>query len=240
MKKFTLIFTSAVLAASAVCASAQDITVTVDGSPVAFDQPPVIQDGRTLVPMRAIFEALGATVEWNGDTRTVTSTKDNVVIEMTIDSPFMKVIDYTLMLDVPPQIINERTMVPVRAVSEALDCEVAWDSDSQTVIIVSDNTAVESSYYIPEQHSESVTPDVEPSSYIPEQTPETTPTTALSVSEPLTAPAASTNNSEMVWIGETGNKYHFENCRTLKGNKYQITMEEALAMGRTSCGVCNR
>ncbi|MDO5398960.1 MAG: copper amine oxidase N-terminal domain-containing protein [bacterium] len=221
MKKFTLVSISAAAAASAVCASAQDVTVIVDGSPIAFDQPPVILDGCTLVPMRAIFEAPGATVEWNGDTRTVTSTRGNVVIEMTIDSPFMRVIDYTLTLDVPAQIINERTMVPVRAVSEALDCEVVWDGNTQTVNILSNNTAV--------------TPAVEAPPTV-----EVPPAAVSSVSEPLTVPATSANNSEMVWIGETGNKYHFEDCRTLKGNKYQITMDEAIAQGRTSCGVCHR
>lgn len=222
MKKFTLLCASSVLAASAVCVSAQDITVTIDGSPIAFDQPPVIQDGRTLVPMRAIFEALGATVEWNADTRTVTSARGNVVIEMTIDSPFMKVIDYTLMLDVPAQIINDRTMVPVRAISEALNCEVVWDGNTQTVSISSNNAVIP--------------PAAEPVVSVPEPS-----ASAPSVQEPLTqVPPASANNSDMVWIGETGDKYHYEDCRTLKGNKYQITMEEAIAQGRTSCGVCHR
>lgn len=219
MKKLALISISAAMAASAICASANGITVTIDGSLVTFEQLPVIQDGRTLVPMRAIFEALGAAVEWNGDTRTVTSTKDNVVIEMTIDSPFMKVIDYTITLDVPPQIINDHTMVPVRAVSEALNCEVVWDGSTQTVNIFSNNTAA-------------------PSPSIPETSVEYVPASP-SVSETSTVPTTSVNNSEMVWIGETGNKYHFEDCRTLKGNKYQITLEEALAQGKTSCGVCH-
>lgn len=125
--------TAAVASMSA--AYAQDITVSVDGKGVDFDQLPVIENDRTLVPMRAIFEALGATVEWDGDTRTVTSTKGETVIKLTIDSADMYIGSDVKKLDVPAKIINDRTMVPVRAISEAFECKVDWDGANQAVII---------------------------------------------------------------------------------------------------------
>ncbi len=134
-----IIAAAAIAALSATSALADgDITVSVNGENVVFDQAPVIENDRTLVPMRAIFEALGATVEWDGETRTVTSTKDNTTIKLTIDSADMYVGDSVVTLDVPAKIISDRTMVPVRAISEAMDCVVEWDGDARAVIITTE------------------------------------------------------------------------------------------------------
>ncbi len=111
------------------------ITVKVNGQLVNFDQPPIIIDGRTLVPLRAIFEALGATVEWNGDTQTVTSKKGSTSVSLSIDSNAMYKNGKAVTLDVPAQLINDRTLVPARAVAEAFGCDVDWDSDTKTVTI---------------------------------------------------------------------------------------------------------
>lgn len=119
------------------------ITVTLDGNTLSFDVPPQIIDGRTLVPMRAIFEAIGTSVEWDGDTQTVTAyNSDQSIIELKIGSyNIKKTVKYTetenITLDVPPQIIDGRTLVPVRAVAESLDAKVEWDGNTQTVIIES-------------------------------------------------------------------------------------------------------
>lgn len=113
----------------------QGITVTVNGSPIMFDQPPVLQNDRTLVPLRAIFEALGATVEWNNDTQTVTSTKDGKTIILTIGSNILYVNGTPITLDVPAQLLNGRTLVPVRAVAESFECNVDWNGSTQTVVI---------------------------------------------------------------------------------------------------------
>jgi hypothetical protein len=90
---------------------------------------------RTLVPMRAIFEALGATVDWDDTTRTVTAAGDGTNVQMTIDSNEIYVNSEKITLDVPPQIIDDRTLVPVRAVAESFNCDVSWNGDTQTVII---------------------------------------------------------------------------------------------------------
>lgn len=111
------------------------ICVSVGGKLVPFDQPPVLENGRTLVPLRAIFEALGASVEWDAMTQTVKSVKDNTQISLQIGSSSMYVNGTAKTLDVPAKIINSRTLVPVRAVSEAYGASVEWDQYSQTVII---------------------------------------------------------------------------------------------------------
>lgn len=112
-----------------------EISVVLDGKSILFDQPPIIVDGRTLVPLRAIFEELGATVDWDGNTQTVTSTKGKTTISMTIGNAEMYKNGELIVLDVPPQLIGDRTLVPVRAVAEGFDCHVDWDGDTRTVII---------------------------------------------------------------------------------------------------------
>jgi len=114
------------------------IKVLLNGTEIAFDQPPIIEEGRTLVPMRAIFEAMGATVDWNGDTRTVTGTKDDIVVMMQIGNNVITKNGQEIMLDVPPQIVNDRTLVPVRAVAESFNAQVDWNGETRTVIIAAE------------------------------------------------------------------------------------------------------
>lgn len=116
-----------------------EVTVTVDGQDVKFkDQDPVIIEGRTLVPVRGVFEALGAEVEWIGETRQVSVKSPDTEVLLTLDSNQYFVNGEAKYLDVPASLINDRTMVPVRAISESLGCNVEWDGNTNTVII---NTA---------------------------------------------------------------------------------------------------
>jgi len=96
---------------------------------------PVIENGRTLVPMRAIFESLGAQILWDDATKTVTGTKDSTSVVLTIGNTVAKVNEKETPLDVPASILNGRTMVPVRFISEALGCKVDWADNTKTVII---------------------------------------------------------------------------------------------------------
>ncbi len=118
-----------------------DISVLVNNNPVIFDQHPVIEDGRTLVPMRAIFESLGASVRWNENTRTITGQKDTLQITLVVGSTSAKVNDIQVMLDVPAKIINGRTFVPVRFIAASLNCFVGWQEKTKTIYITDgDNT----------------------------------------------------------------------------------------------------
>ncbi len=112
------------------------ITIIVDTKAVdcsLYGQEPVIVEGRTLVPLRAVFEALGATVAWDDQTKTITSTKGAMVVTLQVGSTTLSVNGAVKMLDVPAQIMNGRTMVPVRAVAEAFSCKVEWDGATRTV-----------------------------------------------------------------------------------------------------------
>ena len=112
------------------------ITVNVDGEEVVFpDQKPILENDRTLVPLRAIFEALGASVEWDDPTQTVTATKGDITISLQIGSTDLFVNGTAKVIDVPAKLLNSRTLVPVRAISEAFGCTVDWDDATQTVII---------------------------------------------------------------------------------------------------------
>ncbi len=113
----------------------KDIKVYVAGNKVDFDQTPVIHLGRTMVPLRAIFEALGASVEWNSETRTVKSKKGSITIELSIDSDALYKNGAPVYLDVPAMLVNNRTLVPVRAISEALGAEVNWDGVTRSINI---------------------------------------------------------------------------------------------------------
>lgn len=124
--------------------NANTIPVFVDGVQISFDQQPIIQDDRTLVPLRGVFEALGATVYWNNDTRSVTAYKDDTTVELAIGSSTMYVNGQPRYLDVAGQIINDRTMVPLRAISEAFGAIVYWDNDTRTVRVYSDESTIPS------------------------------------------------------------------------------------------------
>lgn len=112
-----------------------DVSVTLNNNRIEFDQTPLVINSRTLVPLRAIFEALEATVDWNGETKTITSVKGDTVVTMTLDKNEMFKNGEKITLDVAPTAVGERTLVPVRAISEAFDCKVAWDGGSNTVVI---------------------------------------------------------------------------------------------------------
>ena len=115
------------------------VKVFLNGKRIRFDQPPIIQNGRTLVPLRAIFEAMNATVSWDDKTKTVTAKKGDTTIVMTIGNKTMKKNGVAIELDVPPQIVNGRTLVPARAVAESFGAKVDWDGSTRTVTITEGN-----------------------------------------------------------------------------------------------------
>ena len=106
-----------------------------NGAETTLDVPAQIIDGRTMVPLRAIFEALDAAVDWDGDTQTITSTKDSITVKMQIGSNILYKNGEESELDVPAQLVDGRTLVPVRAVAESFGADVEWDGDTQTVTI---------------------------------------------------------------------------------------------------------
>ena len=139
MKKIIPIILSltAVMSTSTVLAE-ENVTVMLNGQAMDFDVAPIIQNDRVLVPMRAIFEGLNCSVDYTDiDGRQIITAKlnENNSISLVIGSDEMQIHDQKIKLDTAPIIVNDRTLVPLRAVSEAFDYDVEWNGDTKTVTI---------------------------------------------------------------------------------------------------------
>ncbi|SHI52833.1 Flagellum-specific peptidoglycan hydrolase FlgJ [Dethiosulfatibacter aminovorans DSM 17477] len=126
-----------------------DINLVVDGEDITELSAPVIVDNRTLIPVRFVAEALGAEVGWDGETYTVTVDKGKDHLRLIIDS---RLVQYDLgesyqIIDVAPRIINDRTYVPLRVVSNALGIGISWDGDTRTVYVDSSETSDVEPFY---------------------------------------------------------------------------------------------
>ncbi len=115
--------------------AATPISIYIDGSRLTTDQAPVVISGRVMLPLRAIFEALDATVNYNQTLQTVTAQKDGTTIVLKLKSRSATINNEAVLLDVPAQSIKGRTMVPVRFVSEALGQQVGWNNSTKIVTI---------------------------------------------------------------------------------------------------------
>ncbi len=206
MKKIIgLLLVSCLMLSVGITTFASDtIYVTLDGSYIEFDVRPQIINGRTMVPIRAIFEKMGATVEWDSSTSSAICTNGDTVVKMTVNSMDMYINNQVTKMDISPVVIDGRTLAPARYVAEAFGADVQWDQDSSTVIIHS--------------HAKN-----------------NNSTTNINLNQAI----PTDNQEETVYIGETGSKYHYKTCRTLKNGAFPISLDEALAQGRTACKICH-
>lgn len=113
------------------------ISVLVDGSPLNLDVSPVIQNDRTLVPFRAIAEAMNINVQWDNQSRTVNASDGTISVRMQINNRTAYINNLPTTLDAAPQITNERTLIPLRFFSEAFNCQVDWDAALRKVSVTS-------------------------------------------------------------------------------------------------------
>lgn len=131
MSAFTMVLPSVAMASST--------SVYVNGNILEVDQPPLIEQGRTFVPLRAIGEALGCQVEWDNDTRSASFIQGDVKAVITIGEPYIMigdgVYDEQFPIDAPAIIRGGRTLVPLRAMSECFGYEVDWNGDENAVYI---------------------------------------------------------------------------------------------------------
>ncbi len=139
MKKRILALALALSMALPVGAMAHDIYINVNGVRLQTDQPPIIINNRTLVPLRVVAEALGCNVEWDNDTRSAKFVQGDVTAVITIGESYILVGDGVyneeFPIDSPAIIRGSRTMIPLRALSECFGYEVKWDSEEMTVDI---------------------------------------------------------------------------------------------------------
>ncbi len=198
MKKSVLMLSCALLFGSVTANAAKDINVSLNGNQLTFDSQPIIKNDRTFVPMRKIFEDFGMEVEWDDDTKTVCAKGNDSEISLSVGSNEMWVDGKCITLDAVPFVQNDRTLVPLRAISEALKCNVKWDADNFAVIIIGGinakpsalPTAVPTATPTQAPSAEpTAVPTQEPTA-TPAQTPSAEPTAELlATPSPTTAPA---------------------------------------------------
>lgn len=140
MKKILLLFFCLVLAIGnfkAAFAENKTISLFLDEKEVVCDPSPMLMYDRTMIPLRAVFEQMGASVSWDGEKRQVRVRYDDIDIRMTIDSDNAIVNTAEVTLDAPPVIVQNRTMIPLRFVAEAIGAIVSWDGRDYRVDITS-------------------------------------------------------------------------------------------------------
>jgi hypothetical protein len=144
-KKASLTVLAAVLAGNAVQAQSP-ISVRINGVPVTFQsaQPAKI-GGSVLVPMREVFSAMNAAVQYNAATRTITSNRGSNQIQLTLGAPVAYRNGQPISLQQPAQLVNGSTFVPLRFVADALGARVAWDEGTQTVAISDESLGIPTS-----------------------------------------------------------------------------------------------
>ncbi|MGF7184918.1 ligand-binding sensor domain-containing protein [Desulfitispora alkaliphila] len=113
----------------------REIAIFYNDRRVSTDVAPVMEGGRTLLPMRVIFEALGAEVDWNGELRRVNATLGDLSVELTVDEAIASVNGVEREMDVPARVEGGRTLVPLRFVGESLGLDVEWDGTLRSVIL---------------------------------------------------------------------------------------------------------
>ena len=159
MKKILAVILSVILSLAGIAAFAEDgdLTITlqignpvmtVNGTEQEIDPgrgtvPVLVNDARTLLPVRAVVEEMGGTVEWEYAANTAVLTYKNDVIRLTIDSTTAYLNNVAYTLDVAPALINDRTMLPIRFISESFKFDVAWDDETQTVTVTKAAEATE-------------------------------------------------------------------------------------------------
>lgn len=152
MRKYIVVLLTVLILLTAATVAQAAPQVVLNNNYLAFDVPPTIENGRTLVPLRTIFEALGADVKWDGNTQTVTATNSGTEIKLVIGGQAYKN-GNPVNLDVPAKITEGRTLVPLRFVSEAMGCTVGWDGASQVITISSaESTGAEPPSFAAEVH----------------------------------------------------------------------------------------
>ena len=122
------------------------IKVVVDGKEIIFtDQAPIIKNDRTMIPLRGVLETMGIDIVWNAEEQSITAERGDSYALFKIGETTLKTAEGEINLDVAPEIINDRTMIPLRAVTELFGAEVTWDADTKTVTITDEiaNTMVE-------------------------------------------------------------------------------------------------
>lgn len=202
---------------------AAEISILLNGETVHSEVSPIIIDGRTFVPVRAVSEGLGAEVDWNAQEKKATIKKDSKIIELTLNSDTALINAAPYSLDAPAQIIDGSTMVPMRFVAEGLELDVDWDSKNKIVNLTSKNS-----------DEKVINNKTQNKQFVKQETAKPIQTTQ---DENKTS-----ENAQYVGNNET-NKFHQKNCRFVnkisdENKMFFNSREEATNKGYIPCGVC--
>ena len=136
MKKFIVLLLTAgmLLSMNTIAFASSDVKIKVNGS-LLSDAQAILKDGSTLLPVRSVSTALGSEVVWDNATKTASIDKDGTSVAITIGKKEISINGKTKAISTPAQIVNSRTYVPLRALGEALECDITWVNASKTVEI---------------------------------------------------------------------------------------------------------
>lgn len=216
----TIVAAATLLAVTATPVFAQGITLKLNGNTLQPAVAPVIENGSTLVPLRIISENMGASVAWNGEERSVTIEKGDTSIYLVLDQTDVTVNGQVKTLAVAPKSIDGSTMVPIRFVSENLDCAVSWDGANQIVSIIESGVTV-----------------TEPA-----------PAPAPQPQPPAQKEPVYTNDGKhqviddenfVVYRTKSGDCYHLDGCASLSRSKIKMTLGQATDYPLDACDKCN-
>lgn len=218
----TLVASTLVFAVTATPVLGQDITLKLNNNVLSPAVAPVIENGSTLVPLRIISENMGASVQWNGEERSVTIAKEDTSIYLVLDQKNVIVNGEAKELAVAPKIINNTTMVPIRFVSENLDCAVSWDGANRVVSIFESGVTA-------------VKPD---ESVLPNEQTQQTPAQKEPVYTADGKHKVIDDENFTVYVTKTGTKYHVDGCSSLSKSKIQTTLGQATDKYFDACDKC--
>ena len=143
-KKITAIFAACIMLLGILCSAAGDVKIFLNDEPLTLDVGAYIKQERTMVPLRGVIEAVGAQVSWDADTRTAIITKTSgsevkfILLQIGLGKAFVNSTEVEL--DAPAEIVDSRTMVPLRFIMEELGAQsVEWDADNYAVYIKTEN-----------------------------------------------------------------------------------------------------
>lgn len=230
-KKWIALFLATLCTFTPLTAFAAD--VNIDRKPLQMDVSPTVINGRTMVPMRSIFEGLGAAVEWNSYTRGITAQKEDKTITLYLNETTAFINGVSHSLDTPAVAVNGRTMVPVRFVAESLDCKVYWDSYNQLVSIFTDNA--DAAAYAAELQKQQAARKAEEERLAAQRAAQKAEQERLAAQNKNTQTVS--KKSTTVYVTPTGKRYHYSG--SCNGGTYiASTLEKALARGLTPCKKC--
>lgn len=135
MKKRILFLLLVLVFSSSSVYAQSNVNIYIDGNKKVFNPPPIIDNGSTLVPLRQLFETFGAKVDWYDQTKTVVASKESIKIQLQINSYYANINGKKTLLPIAPKLINEKTYIPLRVVSEGFGLDIYWNDTNKSIYI---------------------------------------------------------------------------------------------------------